>query len=652
MKSKIFVLIALLSAILFNISFSQKTNNNLADSIFGKKKEVYFKFKISSKNEIGMLTKLISIDKVAKNKEVFAYANKKEFKLFLLHNYDYQILIHPGERNKNPKMINVVNSKQINSWNAYPTYSAYESMMYQFSSAYPNLCKTYNIKTLSSGRKLLFVKISKNVNTHENEPQFLYISTIHGDETSGYVHLLHLIDTLLSSYGTNSRITDLIDNTEIWINPLANPDGTFEASGGNSIYGATRGNANGVDLNRNFPDPVGGEHPDDEVWQPETQAMMSFADTMNFVMSANFHEGVEVVNYPWDSKPTLTADDNWWQYVSNQFADTAQQYGPPNFFTDVDPSGISNGFEWYQVLGGRQDYMNYFKHCRETTIEISSEQSPSASSLPSLWNACRRSLFNYIEQSLKGIRGIVTDSCTGQGIRAKIFISGHDFDSSEVYSAFTVGNYHRPIYSGVYNLTFSSSGYQSKTIDNISVSNGNTVIQNVILKPLFVIDADFTYNNVSGGIYNFTNTSKGGSVFRWDFGDGETSTEQNPQHTYTSNSDYAVKLITFDNCGIDSITISIHVSNVGLNAIKVSDNINLFPNPFSEVFNVLINTEKSDNINIVLFNIYGKTIFEKNYRITPGNNQLSIDMKDIAKGLYFLNIKTPSFNYSSKLIKN
>jgi PKD repeat protein len=550
--------------ILLGSASAQDISSLYADSVFAGKKEIYFKFQISSRQEINTVTRIISIDKITDGNEVYAYANKKEFTNFLQAGYDYELLPHPGDLIKDPEMIHVEDIKQINAWNAYPTYAAYEAMMYQFATDHPSMCQIYNIKTLASGRKLLVAKISHNVTSHENEPRFLYTSTIHGNETSGYIHMLHLIDTLLNNYGTNARITYILDNTELWINPLANPDGTYDASGGSSISGATRGNINGVDMNRNYPDILDGPHPDGEVWQPETEAFMGFADSMNFVMAANFHEGAEVCNYPWDSWASADnthADDNWWQLVSHQFADSAQAFGPSGFFTDVTSNGITEGGDWYIITGGRQDYMNYFQHCREETIEISGAQSPSGSSLPALWEGCRRSLFNYIEQSLKGIRGVVTDSCTGQGIRANVFINGHDVDSSNIYSTLPVGNYHRPIYSGTYNLTFSAPGYQSRTINNINVTNGNTVIRNVQLKPVapvaaFTADITSTCNDT----INFTDLSGGVNSWLWDFGDGSTSTLQNPSHYYSSAGTYTVSL-TVNNCaGSDGLVQTAYIT--------------------------------------------------------------------------------------------
>jgi hypothetical protein len=89
-----------------------------------------------------------------------------------------------------------------------------------------------------------------------------------------------------------------------------------------------------------------------------------------------------------------------------------------------------------------------------------------------------------MEQSTYGIRGIVTDSITGAPLHAKVFISGHDVDSSEVYSYLPVGNYHRLLYPGNYNLTFSCPGYITKTIHNLNVTNYQATINDVQLAQL------------------------------------------------------------------------------------------------------------------------------------------------------------------------
>ena len=94
-----------------------------------------------------------------------------------------------------------------------------------------------------------------------------------------------------------------------------------------------------------------------------------------------------------------------------------------------------------------------------------------------------------MEQSLYGIRGIVTDSITGDPLEARVEISGHDVDSSHVYSFLPVGNYHRYLYQGNYDLTFSKTGYHSKTI-SANVVNKSTVVQDVQLVPISFVDVN------------------------------------------------------------------------------------------------------------------------------------------------------------------
>ena len=447
------------------------------DEIFYKKNEIYFSFQYDKKSQLDKLSKIISLDHKIEKTTAYAYANKKQFELFLNQNIDYKIIDNSVFYENISK----------NNWDYYPTYNQYVNMMYAFADSFPQICKLHSLGTLNSGREILIVNISDNVGQKENEPSFLYTSSMHGDELTGYVLMLRFIDDILNNYNIDSRITNLVNEIDIWINPLANPDGAY-AGGNNNVWGATRSNANFIDLNRNFPDPQDGPHPDGNPWQDETLIFMGLSDTINFNLASNLHTGTVVANYPWDTWSQLTADDNWWQHVCNEYADSCQFYGSNNYFSGYN-DGIINGYDWYEVDGGRQDYMNYFKHCREFTLELSDDKTPNPQALPSFWDANHPSFYNYMEQSLFGLRGIITDSITGLPIKARVEIANHDIDSSHVYSSLPIGNYHRYIYQGNYAFTFSKSGYHSKTI-NASVLNNNTSYLNVQLVPINFVNVD------------------------------------------------------------------------------------------------------------------------------------------------------------------
>ncbi|MFZ4547990.1 MAG: M14 family zinc carboxypeptidase, partial [Bacteroidales bacterium] len=235
---KIFLLFSLLltiSTLHAQVGFSQQER---AHQELNRRGEVYFSFQLPDLSQLSVLTRKISLSDIQGN-TVFAYANTREFVDFINYGYQYEVLTAPSELF--PVQM-TDDPKQVLTWNYYPTYSAYETLMQQFANDHPTICKLITISTLASGRKILALRITDNVDVQENEPEFLYSSSIHGDETTGYVLMLHLVDYLLSGYGTDTRITNMVNNTDIVICPLANPDGTYKG-GNNSVNGATRGNA-------------------------------------------------------------------------------------------------------------------------------------------------------------------------------------------------------------------------------------------------------------------------------------------------------------------------------------------------------------------------------------------------------------------------
>jgi hypothetical protein len=469
------------------------SQDSLALQVLQTRGEVILDFTVADIATINTdLTNVLSIDRVravpgGAGFEVRAYANQQEFQNFLSYNIPFTVYQKPA-----PKAITMATTvAQMASWNRYPTYSVYTQMLANYASTYPSLCDLDTIlsSTPSGNYKILVLKISDNVTTAENEPQFFYLSSFHGDETTGFILLLRLIDYLLTNYGTLTKVTNLVNNAEIWICPLSNPEGTYRNSSpaGSTIINATRGNLSGIDLNRNFPDPRAGQHPDGNSWQAETQAFMTFATTHHVNMGANFHGGAEVTNYPWDTWTTAgnsNADRLWWERVCTAYVDTAR-LTTASYMSDVVSDGVTEGGDWYVITGGHQDYMDYFYHDREQTIELDGTKMTQVEDLGLKWNENYRSLLNYLQESLYGVRGIITDSCSGLPIRAKVWVNSYDQtnDSSHVYSALPVGNYHKYMIAGTYSITYSASGYISKTINNIVLSNGAATVVDVQLRP-------------------------------------------------------------------------------------------------------------------------------------------------------------------------
>lgn len=368
-----------------------------------------------------------------------------------------------------------LNIEQAMDWNTYPTYRQYDSIMRFFAEEYPSLCILDTIGTTSEDRLVLTLKISDNCTIDEDEPEVFYTSSMHGDETGGYILMLRLSEHLLKNYNDDIRIRNLVDNLEIWINPLANPDGTY--NNGDEIYMPVRGNAGGYDLNRNFPDPV----VTGTILQKETIDMMKFMARHRFVLSANFHSGAELVNYPWDRWLRDHADKAWFYIVCRAYADTVHLYSPVGYMDYLD-NGVTNGYRWYPVYGSRQDYMTWELNGREITIELDDDFVTPAYDLSELWENNRRSLLGYLENSLHGIHGRVIDAETGKPVPAKIFIEGHDKDNSQTYSDIITGRFVRLLKPGLWDLSFSAVNYRDTVVYGVPVTTAEKTDLVVIMK--------------------------------------------------------------------------------------------------------------------------------------------------------------------------
>lgn len=447
--------------------------------------EVILQIPVTDPKIINELSKSISIDRIEKE-FIYAYASRKGFGAVKAMKLDFRVVTPPSLK------INAGSGNTKSSgpdqfpgeWNDYPSWTEYIAFMQKLAATFPELCLLDTIGFSAGNRVILALKISDNVKEDEPEPDFLYTSTIHGDEPLGFVLLLRLADYLLNQYGKDLKVTALVNNLQIWINPLANPDGTyFPAS--DIIISPKRFNINDIDLNRNYPDPEDGPHPDGEEYQPENIDMMQFMKLRQFVLSANFHGGAEVVNYPWDTWAKFHPDDEWYRFISRQYADTVHLCND-QYMTDM-VNGITNGFAWYTISGGRQDWVNYFIYGREVTIELTEEKIPPPDSLPWFWEYNYRSLLNYMEQSTFGITGTIKDRSTLHPLKARVEIPGHDALNSFVWSDSITGKFYRMLADGFYNLNFSCNGYHD-TLISVGVGYYNTINLDVFLSPVFPDD--------------------------------------------------------------------------------------------------------------------------------------------------------------------
>lgn len=159
--------------------------------------------------------------------------------------------------------------------------------------------------------------------------------------------------------------------------------------------------------------------------------------------------------------------------------------------------------------------------------------------------------------------------------------------------------------------------------------------------------AGFKYSKNQLTEFTFTDTSSdgGGNIvsWSWDFGDGNVSSQQNPVHTYTSQTTYTVTLCVKSDRNCEHCS-SMTITAVGLDEHEYSSVLNLYPNPGSGFYTL---ESAGSLINVTVLNLQGQVL--KTY--TPGADSLNLELGDLADGVYMLRVESGGSMYLLKLIK-
>ena len=178
--------------------------------------EVYVDVTLQSQAQLQQLAHQFSVDKVMKKDgayQVRIWLGPHDYQNFLNLGIKYTIY---RPNTKWGELTMATTYEQMASWNKYPTYSVYCAMMDTFQTRFPSLCRVDTILAATpNSHSLLACYVGSNMDGHEQRPQFFYTSTMHGDEQTGFVMMLRLIDYLLNNYTTDAQVQHIMDNVDL-----------------------------------------------------------------------------------------------------------------------------------------------------------------------------------------------------------------------------------------------------------------------------------------------------------------------------------------------------------------------------------------------------------------------------------------------------
>ena len=280
------------------------------------------------------------------------------------------------------KVINTSSKDELRNL-GHPTHSQITEKMNELSETYKDFMVLESIGKSVQGKDLWVMRIGRL--NEENKKHIFYIANMHGDEITGRELMIMLIEELGEKLkNKDNQILSLMDQIIFHVLPSLNPDGADRKR---------RANANFVDLNRDFPDWTRGNANTPEGREPEVIAIMNYYKKYHFDLSANFHGGAEVVNYPWDNSPDEGEQENFIQQLSKDYISNGAEYmKSPSF-----PEGIIRGYDWYPVYGGLQDWSTHYHNSPHVTIELSNKKWPHFDDMAFFYENNRQSLLRMPE---------------------------------------------------------------------------------------------------------------------------------------------------------------------------------------------------------------------------------------------------------------
>lgn len=227
----------------------------------------------------------------------------------------------------------------------FHTYAEVKAEIDAAVAEHPGIAQRFSMGMSYEGRQIWGVKISDNVDSDEDEPEVFVVGQLHGNERASGEMALYLAELLVDGYGSDSRITGIVNSREIWIVPMANPDGAeYDMSDG--VFRHWRKNRQpipgssyvGIDLNRQFGfkwnccgggsnNPSSPKYRGPEPWYaPETRAYRDFilsrivGGRQQLEIALSLHAQGRMVLWPYaytkkDHPRTMRYDD-WRAFVA------------------------------------------------------------------------------------------------------------------------------------------------------------------------------------------------------------------------------------------------------------------------------------------------------------------------------------------------
>jgi predicted deacylase len=376
----------------------------------------------------------------------------------------------------------------------YEDYDAIVARMRAISTANPDISRFVDLTTelgappTAEGRHIFGVKISDNVERREDEPSFLMVSAHHAREINTPVVSMDALARLVGGYGGDPAISLAVNEYEIWIVPVWNPDGYQYVFSTERFWRKNRraleeSGGVGVDLNRNYPFDWDGQcpgsvTPEDETYrgpaassEAETQTMLRLAARQRFAKVIDYHSFGRLVH--WSYLCRTHPFDAFFESEAAAIARAAQ------YDEALRPPAHGMNHQFHQVSMGSYSFL------METNTEFQPTFDTAVTEAQRVWPSTLLMLRRPIT-----ISGHVRDRGSRAPIAATIAFKGISFPNGERFgSGGEFGRFDLIVPPGSYELEVAAPGYRTSIVPVDVTSDSTRAVEIDLSRDSYPMDA-------------------------------------------------------------------------------------------------------------------------------------------------------------------
>jgi PKD repeat protein len=162
----------------------------------------------------------------------------------------------------------------------------------------------------------------------------------------------------------------------------------------------------------------------------------------------------------------------------------------------------------------------------------------------------------------------------------------------------------------------------------------------------------FTATGTGSPTVSFTPANTTATTYAWDFGDGSTSTDMSPSHTYATAGTYTVQLVVSNGGCSETISQTVSTVALGINDMSAFSAMSVFPNPAKDIVTLSVNSSKQFSNCVVSFtNVLGQKEMSNKVDLNNGANKFDINISNLSAGVYFLSLQNGKDVVTTKFVK-